>query len=48
MRKLKIAGVWLLQGLMALAMTGSGIEKFTDQRGNACFVSGGIRITSTS
>ena len=29
MRKLRIAGVWLLQGLMALAMTGSGIQKFT-------------------
>jgi uncharacterized membrane protein YphA (DoxX/SURF4 family) len=29
MRKLKIVGVWLLQGLMAIAMTGSGIEKFT-------------------
>lgn len=29
MRKLKIGGVWLLQGLMALAMTGSGVQKFT-------------------
>jgi uncharacterized membrane protein YphA (DoxX/SURF4 family) len=30
MRKLKIAGVWLLQALMAVAMTGSGIQKFTN------------------
>ena len=29
MRKLKIAGVWLLQSLMAVAMTGSGVQKFT-------------------
>lgn len=29
MRKLKIAGVWLLQALMAVAMTGSGVQKFT-------------------
>src|SRR5918995_2390808 len=29
MRKLRIGGVWVLQGLMALAMTGSGIQKFT-------------------
>ena len=30
MRKLKIGGVWLLQMLMAVAMTGSGIQKFTN------------------
>jgi uncharacterized membrane protein YphA (DoxX/SURF4 family) len=29
MGKLKIGGVWLLQALMAVAMTGSGIQKFT-------------------
>ena len=29
MRKLRIGGVWVLQGLMALAMTGSGVQKFT-------------------
>ena len=29
MRKLKIAGMWLVQALMCLAMTGSGIQKFT-------------------
>ena len=29
MRRIQIAGVWLLQVLMALAMTGSGIQKFT-------------------
>jgi uncharacterized membrane protein YphA (DoxX/SURF4 family) len=29
MHKLRIGGVWLLQGLMALAMTGSGVQKFT-------------------
>ena len=28
MRKLHIAGTWLLQVLMAVVMTGSGIEKF--------------------
>ena len=28
MRKLQIAGTWLLQVLMAVPMTGSGIEKF--------------------
>ena len=28
MRKLQIAGTWLLQVLMAVVMTGSGIEKF--------------------
>ena len=29
MRRVQIAGVWLLQALMALAMTGSGVQKFT-------------------
>lgn len=29
MRKLRIAGTWLLQALMAVAMTGSGVQKFT-------------------
>jgi uncharacterized membrane protein YphA (DoxX/SURF4 family) len=29
MQRLKIAATWLLQLLMALAMTGSGVQKFT-------------------
>ena len=29
MQRLRMAGVWLLQALMAFAMTGSGIQKFT-------------------
>ena len=29
MRRVQMAGVWLLQVLMAIAMTGSGIQKFT-------------------
>ena len=29
MQKLRMGVVWLLQGLMAIAMTGSGIQKFT-------------------
>lgn len=29
MRKLQLAGLWILQALMAAVMVGSGIEKFT-------------------